>query len=115
MKLNNLLSIRSLEDVPAVPTIKPMRSTTKKIDKSLLNQIELIHYSTNLCLFSSRILRNEITVPNRDGTLNRTAKEISTLRTLLLRDDYYMYATYTKQDTKKFFKSVGLKPKHIKH
>ena len=31
----------------------------------------------------------------------------------LSKDDYYQYATHTKNDTKKFFKDIGLKPRHI--
>ena len=32
---------------------------------------------------------------------------------LLHKDDYYLHLEYTDKDTKKFFKEVGLKPRHI--
>jgi hypothetical protein len=83
------------------------------IDKSFMSGIDLISYTSNLLLFSARILRNEIQIPNREGTLNAVNKEILKLYSLLSKDDYYQYATHTKNDTKKFFKDIGLKPRHI--
>lgn len=112
MKLNRLSTIKSLD---TLPSIKPLTHTKVSLNKNLLSQIELILYSTNLCLFSARILRDEINVPNREGTLNAVSKEILKLYSILSKDDYYLHSNYTKKDTKKFFKSVGLKPKHIKH
>lgn len=115
MKLNSLGTLRELESIGTIQSVKPMIYKRVTIDKSRLSEIELILYSTNLCLFSARILRDEINVPNREGTLNAVSKEILKLYSILSTKDYYLHSDYTKQDTKKFFKSVGLKPKHIKH
>ncbi len=115
MKLNSLQTLRELKSVGSLPSIKPMMYKRVTIDKSYLSSIELILYSTNLCLFSTRILRNEIHVKNREATLSAVIQEVSKLYNLLSKDDFYMHSDYTKKDTKKFFKSVGLKPKHIEH
>lgn len=115
MKLNSLGRLRELESIGSIQSIKPMIYKRVTIDKSRLSEVELILYSTNLCLFSARILRDEIQVKNREGTLNAVTQEILKLYTLLSKEDFYMHSDYTKKDTKKFFKSVGLKPKHIKH
>jgi len=85
------------------------------IDRNLLNQIELILYSTNLCLFSMRILRDEIVIKNRNKTLQIVNNEISKLYALLSQEDFAFNHSYTKKSTKEFFKKIGLKPKHLKH
>lgn len=115
MKLNSLGTLRELESIGTIQSIKPMIYKRVTIDRSVLNQIEFILYSTNLCLFSARILRDEIQVQNREGTLNAVTNEIRRLYSILSKDDYHLHSTYTKKDTKKFFKYVGLKPKHLKH
>ncbi|MBN2963167.1 hypothetical protein JWV37_00100 [Sulfurospirillum sp. T05] len=81
--------------------------------KSNLSQIEIILYSTKLCLFSMRILRNEITVKNRAKVLSMTLKEVLTLNRLLAKDNYYE-ETITHKEAKEVFKRIGLKPRHIK-
>lgn len=113
MKLNNLQSLRELQSVGSVPTIKPLSYRRVWIDKNFMNEIDLLLYSSNLLLFSARILRYEINVKNRERTLNATMQEVSKLNRLLSKDDYYLHSDYRKKDTKKFFKDVGLKPKHI--
>ena len=115
MKLNRLGTLRELESIGTVQSIKPMIYKRVTIDKSRLSEIELILYSTNLCLFSARILRDEIIVPNREGTLNAVSKEILKLYSILSKDDYYLHSTYTQKDTKKFFKDVGIRPEHLKY
>lgn len=115
MKLNSLQSLRPLADVGAVPRLGTLQNTRVSINKSLLSEIDIISYSTNLCLFSMRILRDEIQVPNRDEILKKVTNEVLELYKLLSKKDYMMESNYTKKDTKKFFKSVGLKPKHIQH
>lgn len=115
MKLNSLGTLRELESIGTIQSIKPMIYKRVTIDKSRLSEIELILYSTNLCLFSARILRDEIQVKNREGTLNAVTKEILKLYSILSTKDYYLHSDYTKQDTKKFFKDVGIRAEHLKH
>lgn len=115
MKLNSLQTLRELKSVGSVSTIKPMIYKRLTIDKSRLSEIDLILYSTNLCLFSARILRDEIQVKNREGTLNAVSKEILKLNSILSKKDYYLHSDFTKQETKKIYKEIGLKPKHIEH
>jgi len=115
MKLNKLSTLQELGTIKPLPTLKPLLSsyTSVTIDKSRLSEVGLICYTSDLCLFSMRILRNEITVPNRDAVLRSTMIELSKLNALLHKGDYYTHSTYTVKDTKNFFKQVGLKPKHI--
>lgn len=113
MKLNSLQALRGLKSVGSVSTIKPMIYKRVTIDKSFMNEIDLISYASSLCLFASRILYNEIKIPNREGTLNAVMQEVSKLHSLLSKKDYYLHNERTHKDTKKFFKEVGLKPRHI--
>jgi hypothetical protein len=105
--------LSQLKQLYRLQSIKPLSKERPEPLKIPISEIELILYSSNLCLFSMRILRDEIKVKNREGTLNAVNKEILKLYSLLSKDDYYQYATHTKNDTKKFFKDIGLKPRHI--
>ena len=113
MKLNNLQTLRELQSVGSVPTIKQLTYKRVTINKSFMNEIDLISYASSLLLFSARILRYEINVPNRERTLNATMQEVSKLKRLLSKDDYCLHNERTHKDTKKFFKEIGLKPRHI--
>ena len=108
-----LIEIQLLKDLNTLPSLKPLQSARITIDRSHLNEIELILYSTNLCLFSMRILRNEIQVSNRTNVLNVVMNEAGKLYNLLSKQNILQHSNYTKKDTKTFFKSVGLKPKHL--
>lgn len=112
MKLNSLQSLRELQSVGSVPTIKPLNYKRVTIDRSL-SQIELLNYSSSLCLFAMRLLHDEIQVQNKDRKLQTVIKEISKLNNLLHKDDYYIHLEYTHKNTKKFFKEIGLKPRHV--
>lgn len=107
IRLEPLKQLQRLE-----PLYRPLQCTKKN-----LSMIETILYSSNLCLFSMRILRDEIQVTDKYQKLNATQKEIIKLCSLLQKDDYEFHElnTYTKSSTKKFFKKVGLKPKHIEY
>lgn len=113
MKLNSLQTLRELKSVGSLPSIKPMMYKRVTIDKSFMSEIDLLSYSSSLCLFSMRILRDEIKVRNRDATLYAVGNEILKLSSILSKDDYYLHNERTHKDTKEFFKRVGLKPKHI--
>ncbi len=115
MKLNSLQSLRGLEEIRSLPNIKPLTYKRVTIDKNFMSAIDLILYSTNLCLFSARILRDEIKVKNRRETLHRVNNELLQLNSLLNKDDYYLHNERTHKDAKRFFKNVGLKQKHIAH
>ena len=105
--------LSQLEQLRRLQSIRPLSKERPEPLKMPLNEIELISYSSDLCLFGIRLLHDEIKVKNREGTLNAVMLELSKLNSLLSMDDYYLYATHTKNDTKKFFKDVGLKPRHI--
>lgn len=104
-----------LTSLKPLQPIKPLQKERKTAKETPLSEIELISYSVDICYYSMRILRNEITVQNREAKLNALMQEVIKTGTLLQRDDYYLHSNYTKEDTKKFFKQVGLKPEHIKH
>lgn len=113
MKLNSLGTLRGLEELQTVPSVPILIKRTVTIDKSFMNEIDILSYASSLCLFSARILRDEIVVPNRDITLNTTAREITKLSSLLSKRNYIHDNEMKKKDTKEFFKKVGLKPRHI--
>lgn len=115
MKLNKLQSPRTLLSLESLPSINPIIYKPTKADKSRLSEIELILYSTNLCLFSMRILRGEISVKNRDAKLQRAMNEVKKISTVIHDDAAFYNQSYTHQERREFFKSVGLRAEHIRH
>lgn len=113
MKLNNLQPLRELKELEGVPSLKALLTKKTSIAKSNLSQIEIISYSVKICLFTARILRNEITIKNRDKALSMALKEVVNLNKLLAKDNYYE-ETITHKEAKEVFKRIGLKPRHIK-
>jgi len=109
MKLNNLRHLKNLDILPSIKPLQRIKTT------NLLNEMELILYSTNLCLFSARILRDEIQIQNRNEVLSMVNDEINKLYNILSKKDISLHNNYSKKDTKDFFKKVKLKPKHIKN
>lgn len=107
-----LQALKQLQPLQPIKALQKERQTPKETP---LSEIELISYSVNICYYSMRILRNEITVQNREAKLNALMQEVIKTGTLLQRDDFYHHSTYTKQNTKSFFKSVGLRRHHIAH
>ncbi len=108
MKLTKIESIQKLERLTPI--------NNKVVDRNkYLNKLELTLYSTKLCLFIARILRNEIEVKNRNEVLNIVIYEVIKLYNLLSKKDFLLHSNYTKKDTREFFKKVGLKPKHIRN
>lgn len=112
MSLANLQSLKSLD---SLQRLKPLQQNKISTNIKYLDELELILYSTNLCLFSARILRNEIEVKNRNEVLNIVTDEVGKLYNLLSQKDFLLHSNYTKKDTRGFFKKVGLRPKHIKN
>lgn len=107
--------MRELKKLTPLSQVQPLQRTKITIDKSFVSEIELLSYSSSLCLFSMRLLYYEIQVKNRDATLQRVNNEILKLSNLLFKPNYHLHSNYTHKETKEFFKSVGLTPKHIKH
>lgn len=110
-----MIPLAELEQLKPLQSIKALQKEPPERLKVPLSEIELISYSTNLCLHSARILRGETIVTNREAKLNALNREISKMYSLLSIDDYYLHSTYTKQDTRKFFKELGIRSSHLKH
>ena len=113
MKLNSLQTLRELKSVRSLPSIKPMIYKRVRIDKSYLSDIALLNHSSSICLFAMRLLHDEIKVKNKGQSLQVAINEISKLNSILSKDDYYLMSDYTHKDTKKLYKEIGLKAKHL--
>lgn len=105
MKLNKLSLLKNIDKLPIIT-----KSSQNK--KNLLKKMELILYTSNLCLFSTRIIRKEVHIKNKNETLSLINEEIKKTVWMLSTNNYI---NITKKDTRVFFKKVGLKPKHIKN
>lgn len=110
--------MKPLQGLKSLQGLQGLRLLSKKPTvrkETPLNEIELITYSTNLCYHSTMIIRGETVVRNKEAKLNAINREIIKLNSLLSHDDYFQHSTYTKQNTAKFFKEVGIRPQHLKH
>lgn len=112
MKLNSLQTLRELKSIGSLPSIKPMIYKRVTIDKSRLSDIALLNHSSSLCLFTMRLLHDEIKVKNKEQSLQVALNEIQKLNSLISRENYHLH-DYTKKDTKKLYKEIGLKAKHL--
>jgi valyl-tRNA synthetase len=101
MKLTKLQSIQRLEK------LSPKRPRKKSL--TFLNEIEVISYATSICLQLSRVLNNEIQVKDRNKTLKLLQDEVDNIYKLISKKDFLIHSNYTKQNTKQFFKDVGIK------
>ena len=106
--------LQALSQLKQLQSIKPLSKQPPERLETPLSQIELICYSTNICYHSMNILRGDTVVKNREAKLNALMQEVKRTGTLLQRDDYYLHSTYTKENTRKFFKDVGIRPEHLK-
>jgi hypothetical protein len=109
MKLNSLKSLDSIKRLKPLDSITPK----EKVNINPLNEIDIILYSTNLCYYATRILRNEIKVNNGEIKVNIISKELLKLNRLLSKRDFLLQSNYTKKDTREFYKKIGLKQKYI--
>jgi hypothetical protein len=76
----------------------------------------MILYSTNLCYYSSRILRNEIIVNNREIILNSLMIEIYRIYKILCSDNWYNLNTVlTQKEVNENFKLFGITKKRLEH
>lgn len=113
MKLNSLQSLRELKELKSIPSLKSLSATRAISTKGKLSESELLLHSANVCLFSMRLLRNEIFIDNRDKVLAMAMQEAKNINTLLSKNNYYEESTITHKEAKATFKRLGLKPRHI--
>lgn len=107
--------LQALKQLKPLQCIRPLKKEPLKRLETPLSEIELILYSTNLCYHSMNILRGETIVKNREAKLQALNRETLKICSLLQMDNYYFHSTYTKENTKKFFKDVGIRAEHLKY
>lgn len=108
MKLTKIETIQKLEK------LTPIKN--KEVDRNkYLDEMDIILYTTNLCLYASRVANDEIKVNNKYEVLNKLNIEINNLYNLLSKKDFIQASIYTQKSKKEFFKSVGLKTKHFEN
>lgn len=114
----NSMKLKGLTPLKSVGRLSTIQKLTKEsLTKSkYLSQIDMILYSTNLCYYSSRIIRNEIKVKNSDEVLSNVTKEIMRIYNILRQDDYYTVENIlTKKQHKENFKKFGITKKKLEH
>jgi hypothetical protein len=107
--------LQGLKQIKSLQSIKPLSKQPPERLETPLSEIELILYSTNICYHSMNILRGDTVVKNREAKLKALMQEVTKVGTLLQMDNFYLHSTYTKENTKKFFKQVGIRPEHLQH
>lgn len=110
--------MKPLQALEQLKPLQPMRGLKQEPRERLetpLSEMELILYATNICYHSANILRGDTVVTNRRAKLNALSRETLKICSLLQMDNYYQHSTYTKENTKKFFKDVGIRAEHLKH
>ena len=104
--------------IKPIGNIKPLTALTKeKIKRSnYLSKMEMILYSTNLCYYSTRIIRNEIEVNNRNFILDELSKEVYRMHKLLNKQEFdNLENVMTKKEYKDNFKRFGITEKRLEH
>ena len=108
-----------LINIKPLPTrIKALKPLTKEKVKrgNYLSNMEMILYSTNLCYYSMRILRNEIIVNDREMILNSIMKETIRMSKILNTKDWYNIDTVlTQKEVNENFKRFGITKKSLEH
>ena len=110
------MKLNSIDPLPQrVTTLKPL--IKKKVKRgNYLSNMEMILYSTNLCYYSMRILRNEIIVNDREMILNSIMKETIRMSKILNTKDWYNIDTVlTQKEVKENFKRFGITKKSLEH
>ena len=110
-----LQALSQPKQLKQLQSIKPLQTEHPQRLETPLSEIELIMYATNICYHSANILRGDTVVTNRSAKLNALERETLKICSLLQMDNYYLHSPYTKENTKKFFKDVGIRPEHLKH
>ena len=76
----------------------------------------MILYSTNLCYYASRILRNEINSTHREHILNILFAEVYRMNVILSKKDWYsLEDTLTQKEVNEKFKLFGITKKSLEH
>ncbi len=109
-----LSSLQTLTDLKALPTIKPLFTKKISITNRYLSEIDLLLHCSNICLFARRLIDDEITVNNKELSLNLAIREIKRLPNLWKNNNYFDNPIL-KSEAKKTKKEIGIKPKHLKH
>lgn len=107
--------LSQLKQLKPLQCIRPLKKEPPQRLETPLSEMELILYATNICYHSANILRGDTVVTNRAAKLNALNRETLKICSLLQMDNYYSHSTYTKENTKKFFKDVGIRAEHLKH
>ena len=103
------MRLRSLGTLKGLTELRELTPEPKAVKSKYFSSIDILCYGANLCSISMKILRDEIQVQNREGTLNALQDEV--MRTL---HQDFIYQGYTDARVKRFYKSVGLKPSETK-
>ena len=103
------MRLRSLGTLKGLEELRELIPEPKQVKSNCFSSIDILCYGANLCSISMKILRDEIQVQNREGTLK--ALQVEVMRTL---HQDFIYQGYTDARVKRFYKSVGLKPSETK-
>ena len=106
------MKLKQLQTLPILSEIKPLQTQNQK-KAEYLSTIEFLLYTADLCLFSTLLLRNEITIKNKDFILANITNEIKVLDNILKEDN--LSKQISIKHKKDFLKKVGLKPKHLRN
>lgn len=104
MRLNSLGTLRGLSDIGTMEAKEP-----KPIKNKYFSSVDIICYSANLCYIASKVIHDEIKVKNPNQVINDLMQEVK--RTF---EDDFIHELYTPTITKKFYKSIGVKPRYQK-
>ncbi len=103
------MRLRSLGTLKDLTELRELTPEPKAVKSKYFSSIDILCYGANLCSISMKILRDEIQVKNREGTLNALQDEV--MRTF---NPDFIYRGYTATKAKEFYKSIGIKPRHLK-
>ena len=106
MKLNQL---QELQELKGLSGLSNLTSEARPIKNKYFSSIDALCYGANLCYIAHRILEDEIKVTDRYKTVDALMSEA--IRTS--KPDF-INELYTPTTAKKFYKSVGIKPRHQK-
>jgi len=103
MRLNTLATLRELEE------LNTLERESKPIKSKYYSSVDILCYSVDLCSVAMKILRGEILVKDKDLVIDALIQE-----TKKTQHPDFIYELYTDAKAKKFYKSIGIKPQHLK-
>lgn len=104
------MKLKELQTLPILSEIQPLQ-TQKQKKAEYLSSIEFLLYTADLCLFSTRLIRNEINIKNKDFILANITNEIKVLDNILQEDNLDQQISIKHKTD--FFKKVKLKDKYL--